>query len=454
MSAPLFPDAEAPDVVVIGAGLAGLNAAYCIDAAGASVIVLEARDRVGGRTLTEDIGDVRFDLGAQWTGPTQYRVADLCARLGVATFPTAHEGRKVLQIQSKTSTYTSNIPSLPPFALLALHRLMKRIERTANKVTAEHAFSLAETRELDAVTVAEWCRRHTKNAKVHALIQATTRVVFGADPTEISALHFFSYLNAGGGLERLIAIDNGAQQDRFVGGAQQLSEGLAEPMEDRVVLSAPVLRVRTSDDDVVIETERGHIRTGRVIVAIPPTMVGRIHFDPPLPATRDQLHQRMPMGATTKVIAVYKEPFWREAGLSGEAVCGDGPVSVVFDNTTEDGTPALLAFVVGRPAREWGQLDAETRQLGVLSQLAKWFGDSAMDPVAYVEKDWSEDPWTRGCPIGVAGPDVLSVHGPALRAPVGRIHWAGTETATEWTGFMEGALQSGERAAAEVLAAG
>jgi monoamine oxidase len=135
-------------------------------------------------------------------------------------------------------------------------------------------------------------------------------------------------------------------------------------------------------------------------------------------------------------------------------VYSDGAVAFAVDNTSADGEhPALLAFSVGAAARRLGAMAPEDRRRAVLDRLVAAFGSRAAEPSAFVEKDWSADPWTRGCPTGIMPPGVMSVFGPALRAPVGPIHWAGTETATEWTGYMDGAVQSGERAAAEVLAA-
>ena len=449
-----LPTQADPDVVVIGAGLSGLRAATKLHASGVSVMVVEARDRVGGRLLTQEVAGSTLDLGAQWTGPTQDRIRALCTELGIQTFPTHHTGRKVLQIDGAISSYEGDIPSLPPLSLLALHRLMGRIDKAVQEVPAKDAYTLPDSAGIDGLSVANWCDRHAKNRRVRALVEVTTRVVFGAEPTELSMLHFLAYLNAGGGLSRLIEIADGAQQDRFIGGAQQLAEGMAHRLSERVLLGAPVHRIAQTSTEVMVYTQRGAIRTGRVIITVPPALVQRIAFEPVLPTGRAILQQRMPMGATIKVIARYATPFWREHGFSGEVVCSDGPLTVVFDNTDSDGSASLLGFIVGRHAREWGSRSAQARQQAVLSSLTSWFGEAAGTPLAYAEKDWSDDVWTRGCPIGFAGPDVLSVHGDHLREPFGRFHWAGTETATEWTGFMEGALQSGDRAAAEVLSAG
>ena len=449
-----LPTQSDPDVVIVGAGLAGLRAAMRLDAAGASVVVLEARNRVGGRLLTADVAGSRLDLGAQWTGPSQERIHALCRELNISTFPTHHHGRKVLEIAGKVKTYKSDIPSLPPLSLLALHRVMRRIERHAKRVPAKDALVIAEAPALDSMSVQDWCDRHAKNPKVQALITVTTRVVFGAEPSQLSLLHFLSYLNAGGGLRRLIEIADGAQQDRFVGGAQQIAERMAERLDNRVMLQATVERIAHHDNEVFVHTTKGTIRSGRVILTVPPPIVDKIAFEPSLPHQRATLNARMAMGATIKTITRYRAPFWRDLGLSGEVVCTDGPLTVVFDNTDENGEASLLGFIVGQHAKEWGERGAEARKQAVLSSYERWFGPQAATPLAHTDKDWSKETWTGGCPIAIAGPEVLSQYGEALRAPIGRIHWAGTETATKWTGFMEGALQSGDRVAAEVLTSG
>ncbi|MFT5686206.1 MAG: monoamine oxidase, partial [Myxococcota bacterium] len=254
---------------------------------------------------------------------------------------------------------------------------------------------------------------------------------------------------AAGGVRPLIEIKDGAQQDRLVGGAQQLCQRLAEGLDVR--LSEPVRHIDQSANKVVVSTDAGEHIADRVIVAIPPALAGRIRYTPDLPPGRDQLCQRMPMGATTKFIAIYDRPFWREAGLSGEVVADGKPFTVVFDNTTPEGTAALLGFIVGAPARRFTTLPPHQQRAEALGAFARWFGPHASTPQEIAVKDWSEDPWTRGCPIGVCGPLTLSIHGDALTRPIDRIYWAGTETAEVWTGFMEGAVRSGERAASEVL---
>jgi monoamine oxidase len=196
------------------------------------------------------------------------------------------------------------------------------------------------------------------------------------------------------------------------------------------------------------------VRARRAVVAIPPTLAGRIAYDPPLPAYRDQLTQRFPMGSCVKCLAFYEEPFWRADGLSGSAVSDPGPASIVFDNSPPDGSPGIIVgFLEGHWARELGRVSEEERRTAVLTNFARLFGPRAASPEQYLERNWGEEEWSRGCYVGYTPPGVLTAYGPAIRAPIGPLHWAGTETATVWNGYMDGAIQSGERAAREALAA-
>lgn len=440
------------DAAIVGAGLAGLAAARTLEDAGASTVVLEARDRVGGRTLSETIGAGVFNVGGQWLGPTQHRMARLVQEFGLATFPTHHAGRKIFDDGTRVRTYAGNIPALPLVQLLVLQRAMRRLDRLRRTVPPDRPHNAVHAERWDGETVETWKRRHVPSALVRGLLDAALRVVFGAEPRELSLLHVLAYLNAGGGLESLIGIEGGAQETRFVGGAQQVALRLAERLGERVVLAAPVAAIEQVADGVAVHAAGRTVRARYAIVAVPPPLAARIRFTPALPALRDQLLQRFPMGATTKVLATYARPFWREQGFSGEAVASDGPVTATFDNTSHDGAqPALVAFVVGEPARAWGARAADVRRQAILLALARFFGPDAGAPLEYREQDWAAEPWTRGCPVASPAPGALVAFGDALRAPTGRLHWAGTETATEWNGYMEGAVESGERAAREVL---
>lgn len=442
---------EQVDVAVVGAGLAGLRAAERLLDAGLTVRVVEARDRVGGRTVGQEIGGATFDLGAQWIGVGQERMAALVPRLGLETRPQHHAGTKVLEVRGKVSNYKSSIPSLPPGPLIELERTMRRADKLV--AALDPTDPLGSNPELDRQTVEQW-KHSILSSRVQGLVDAMTRVVFGSEPSELSMLWFLTYLRLGGGLRRLVETEDGAQQDVVVGGAFQVARRLADGLGDVVRTGAPVRRIEQDAEGVTVLADGLTVRAKRAVVALAPALAGRIDFEPLLPPARDQLSQRMPMGATMKCFTLYDRPFWREQGRSGEVVSDGLPVSIVMDACTPDGsTFALLSFAVGQGARMLSTMTESERRAAVTGELARWFGDEALAPIAYGDLDWSRERWTRGCPTGVLQPGAFAVVGDALRAPVGRLHWAGTETARVWAGFMEGALESGERAADEVVAA-
>jgi monoamine oxidase len=441
------------DVVVAGAGLAGLTAARKLADAGRSVVVLEARDRVGGRTLSESIGDGQaVDVGGQWIGPTQERMYRLAAEAGVVTFPTNTEGANLLELGGRLRRYSGTIPRLGPLVLLDVARSQRKLNRMAREVSAEAPWEAPRAGEWDSQTMRTWIERNVRTSAARELFEVACSIAWGAPSQQLSLLHVLFYVSAAGSFERILDTEGGAQQDRFVGGSQQLSLWLAARLGDRVHLSAPVRRIEQTKDSVQVYADGVEVTGRRVIVAVPPNLAGRIEYDPLLPPRRDLLTQQMPQGMTTKCQAVYETPFWRERGLSGEAVSATGPVGVVFDNSPRDGRPGVLvAFVTGEPARGLASMSAEDRRQAVVSCLVRLFGQQASAPIRYVERSWEREEWTRGCPTCRFPAGGWTAWGPWLRVPVDRIHWAGTETATEWSGYMEGAVQSGERAAREAI---
>lgn len=443
------------DVVVVGAGLAGLNAARLLRTRGLSVIVLEARDRVGGRTWSAPMGRAILDRGGQWVGPQQHRLLALVRELGIETFPTYDTGAKLMDLRGELRSYDGTIPSLGALSLLDLHLGLRKLDALTDRVTRP-ALDTPDALRLDATSVETWMQANIHTEAARAVTAAALRVVFGAEPAEISLLYALDYARAGGGLMKLVEVRGGAQERRFVQGAQSVAVAMAASFEDALVLNAPVRRIDQSTPGAPLQvgSDAGTFTADHVVVALPPALAGGIEYRPALPPPREQLHQRMPMGATVKVHLLYDRPFWRERGLSGEAVFDRGPVSVVFDNTSHDGAQAaLLAFIVGDPARTWSLRPEGARRDTMVRLMARLFGSDAAHPTDYIEIDWSTEPFSRGCPVGVFAAGAMRVASPAMQAPTGRIHWAGTETATEWTGYMEGALQSGERAAGEITGA-
>jgi monoamine oxidase len=443
---------ESIDVVVVGAGLAGLCAARHLTRHGVRCLILEARDRVGGRTLSQQLGRDTIDLGGQWIGPTQNRLAALTSELGIERFPQYDTGTKILSWGGKLQRYDGDLPRLSMLAQLELLWASKRLEKFQRELSPDRPWAAPHAREWDSITLETWKRRNMRTKGARLFLDIVTRAVFTSEPRDLSFLFFLNYLRSGHGLESLISIRGGAQQERFVGGAQQISQRLAEPLADRLILSAPVRAIEQHDDGVIVRSDVGRFATQRVIVAIPPLLAGRIHYEAPLPAARDQIAARMPMGSVIKYVATYNRAFWREAGLSGEAFSDTGPTVTTFDDSSHDGAhPALVSFSDGEVARVWGERSPAERRAGVLEEFSRFFGPQALTPTDFVEKNWNDDPWSRGCYVGVTSPGALTSFGEALRRPCGRIHWSGTETADEWLGYLDGAIQSGDRAAAEVM---
>lgn len=443
------------DVVVVGAGIAGLVAARRLQAAGVAPLVLEARERVGGRLLRHRLSEtVVIDLGGQWLGPTQERAYALARELGLQLFPTYTEGESLALIGGRLQRYAGSVPKLGVMALLDFGSAVAKLDRMAKQVPLDAPWDAPHAAVWDSETLASWAQRTMRTALGRWGIQLFSEAVFAAEPSELSLLHALFYIHSGGGFESLTATRGGAQQDRFIEGAQSLALRLAEQLGERVLLNQPVVRIQQSAEGVQVIARSGATFTARaIIVAIPPTLAGRIEYDPPLPAVRDQLTQRLPNGAVIKCFAVYDRPFWREQGLSGIALSDCAPVHLIFDNSPPNASCGiLLGFIEGAAARQMSLADTHTRRAAVLECFGRLFGERARQPEAYIDHDWSAEVWSRGCYGAHFPPGVWTQFGRAVREPIGRIFWAGTETATRWMGYIDGAIESGERAATEVLA--
>ncbi|MCF4165199.1 FAD-dependent oxidoreductase [Zavarzinia compransoris] len=444
------------DVAVVGAGFAGLETARMVGRAGHRVQVIEARDRVGGRTKPGLLAGATVDLGGQWVGPAHRRLLALAARHGIATEPQFEAGGKLIEFGGRVRRYEGLIPALPFLALIETDRVMKRIERMAATIAVSRPWAAPDAGTLDRMTVASWLDRHVRTRGARALMEIAVRAVFSAEPAEISMLFFLTYLRASDGLEPMISVAGGAQQDRFKGGLHQLSDRLADEVgRETLRLSTAVLGIEQDDRGVTLRLDGGGtIRCRRAVIAVPLALLPRIGSVPPWPALRAGLAQRSPMGSVIKCHVAYGTAFWRARGLSGEIVSDAGPFSPIFDGTPEGAAHGVLTgFLEGEAARTWTGRTPDARRKAVVDTLVRILGPEAAEPIDYAENDWLAEEWSGGCYAGLMPPATLTAFGPAIRESAGRVHFAGTESAIEATGYVEGALESGERAAREVIAA-
>ncbi len=446
------------EVVVIGAGLSGLAAARQFTSQGVDAIVLEARDRVGGRTEGgKTAAGTPVELGGQWVGPTQNRMYELIAELGLETFPSYNDGETVIVLGGKTSRMAATrgaVPKLNPFVLADLFQGLTRFSRLAAKIPLDEPWKAPNARKLDGQTFDTWVTRNLRTGQGRKYFRIACEAVFSAESTDMSMLHALFYAHSGTDLETLLAVDRGAQQDRIVGGSVLVSERMATGLGDRVGLNQPVRRIDHDDQGVKVTTRAGEtVSAQRAIVTLPPTLAGRIEYGPALPSWRDQLTQRLPAGSVIKLYAIYDEPFWRADGLNGQAASEQGPVKVTFDNTPPAGNPGVLVgFMEANDGREWARRTITERRQATIDCMVRYFGPKAAHPIEYLERDWMAEEFSRGCYGAHFTPGVWTAYGPALTEPIGPIHWAGAECSPVWNGYMEGAVRSGERTAADVAA--
>ncbi len=440
-------------IVVIGAGFAGLACARALTVAGRDVVVLEARDRVGGRTLNHPLpGGGVIEIGGQWAGPTQDRLLAIAKQVGVEIYPTYDTGAYVDYRHGKRHTYSGRIPRHDVIGSVEAGIAIARLNRMAQAVPLETPWTAPRAALWDSQTFQTWMDEHLYSSGARHLLQLAIEAVFSVHPRDVSLLHVLFYIHSGGSLENLINTTGGAQAWRFVGGSQLVAIKMAAELGEPVRLNAPVTEIAQDEAGVTVHGEGFSVRAQRAVVAVPPALAGRIRYSPAMPGLRDQLTQRMPLGTVIKVQCVYPNPFWRAAGLAGQATSDLGPVKLAYDNSPPDAhLGVLMGFMEGSDGRVYGEKTREARRAATIECFVRYFGEQARKPIEYIEQNWSAEEWSRGGYAGFFAPGGWTDYGPALRAPVGRIHWAGTETATVWNGYIDGAIRSGERAAAEVL---
>lgn len=441
------------DVIVVGAGFSGLKAALELEKAGKRVLVLEARDRVGGRAMAGEVRGQTVDFGGQWVGPRQKLLLAQAQEFGVATRPQFMTGASLLSRDGKVHAYKSSTPKLPLPALIELALIERRWKREMDSLPADAPWRARRARQWDAASVESWVLANVRTGGARDFVRTVVGALLCVDTSQISYLFFLDCLRRGHGLQAMIGVEGGAQQDKFVGGAWQIAARMADRLHQSVAFNSPVRALEQDADGVRVTSDSGVHTARAVVMAIPPALASRIRFTPPLPVKRAGLLQRMPMGAVIKVHVAYDTPFWREEGLNGSGVSTDRALSVVFDQTPEDESVGMLVGLIeGRHAEELSALGTQERRKRVVADFVHYFGTAAANPVAYADQDWIAEEWSLGGYAASIPPGVMTTYGEALREPCGRIHWAGTETASENPGYLDGALQAGIRAASEIVA--
>jgi len=387
------------DVIVIGAGYAGLSAADHLMENGLRPLLIESRNRVGGRTHTVIAHQgVWLDLGGQWIGPGQDHVYRLANRFQRNVWPMYSHGRQIIELAGRVKSYRGLIPmNLAPLALANLLWAFYRLEWMASRIPLDQPWTAKNATRLDERTVGDWLRRNVPNRSAYAVMQVAIEAVFASHPDDIGLLHALHYLKSGGGLERLTSSTGGAQQDRIEGGLQGLAEDWCACLKSQQVEVHFELPVRAIDQDasgVRVETERGVYRARHAIVTVPPALAAEIELRPPMSSARLEWCRAMQPGRVIKGFAFYASPFWRKRSLSGQAVSDQPPVHVAFDATpTSSPYGILLGFIEGRQAVEWSARSKQDRRLAMIQAFTRFFGDEAAQPLAYVDHDWTQETW-------------------------------------------------------------
>lgn len=464
LSATVFAKPDV-DVVIIGGGLSGLSAAKDLAAAGKSFAILEARDRVGGRVLNVEVSNGGVtEVGAEFVGPTQDRVNALADSLGLSRYPTYTKGNSTMLRNGTVTTYPFQLSTVPPLdeaALLEVLAVQTELNSMASGVSTKAPWDHPNSSIWDSMTLSTYLDSRITLTDARFLLENAITSLISTEPNEPSLLYMLAYIAGAtngttkGTLERLINVVDGAQESRIDGGTQLLAINLAKKLGSKNIhLNNPVRKIKLENGEYTVTSDKMHITARQVIVAMSPPMASRISYYPLLPAGRDQLTQRIPMGSIGKAIAIYPTPWWRKLGLNAQGLADSGIIRVTFDNTPNDAAfGAIMGFIEADEMRKYDDVEEEEVQKEVIQSYVKMFGHQAANPTRVILQRWDQEEFSRGGPVAYAPPGVLTDYGSHLRVPVGGIHFAGTETSLEWAGYMDGAISSGERAAAEVVKA-
>ncbi len=433
-------------VIVVGAGFAGAAATRSLSRSGISVAVLEARDRVGGRAYSVDIGDGKIvDMGCEFVNPIVRKSA---WEVGVGEFQTFSTGYNQMSINNKLRRWKKVAPPLNPAALLDLQQAIIRVDRLAALVPPESPWTTPNALRWDSETVSQWLDKNMVSRTGREVMRMSIETSMGASVNDISFLHLLNYSRWIGGVKALTSIAGGSLEYRFVGGAQNVVERMFATVNDSLYLRSAVRSIEDTGRRVVVRGD-GFVAEGDyAIVTLPVPLLNSISFTPELSESRKRLSTFMKMGTVTKIQAIYSEPFWRRDGLSGMAVNQSGPIQGVLDGSPPDGSPGILTcFVSGNEAVGLSRMDEQERHRAIVKELERFFGPRALRPERIIEMNWSNEVYTGGCFHGICPPGLYTRYGALLAEPVGRIHFAGSETVPVEYGAMSGAVFSGSRSA-------
>jgi monoamine oxidase len=447
---------KSADVCIIGAGFGGIAAANRLRERGREVVVIEARDRVGGRVWNRTASDgTTVSVGGTWLGRRQHRMFELCKQFGMETYPQYEQGDALTIVDGSKHRYKGLIPNLNLFALAGIGLGFWQLNQLVKRVPVDAPWKAPNAERLDSQTLGEWLNSgwNVPTATARTFLRTAMTTLFCVDPDEVSLLGSMVLARGGGAQGFQYYADATYTETHLLdGGSPELATRFAAKLGDALQLSSPVRRISQNADSVEVQSDRVTVRAKRAVVATPPLLASRIEYEPMLPPMHAELARRFIPGSIIRGITIYDEPFWREDGLTGMAVAPDLPVKVALDQTPRSGTPGIISsYLLSKTAIDLSRIDAAERRDIWLRSLAARYGERALTPVAHLETDWSAEEWSLGGMIAHFEPGVLTQYGSVLREPAGRIHWAGAERAGEMHGLMEGAVRSGESEADRIM---